>query len=197
MHQIRKASIIFVPPDIRDTPLRKMSISTVLSKVLRWNGYQRVGDLHGLTNDQVLKQSASSVLLTRELEELKSMISHIQPEAARGHSSDREKVSERQIALNTGFPSTAVSSDVLDMTVDELMLSVRGYNCLRFVANIQTVRQLVRQSESELLSNKNLGRKTLNEIKELLHSMNLQLGCKPDGRDSALGGGGERDCFRF
>lgn len=188
MHQVRKSSIILVPPDIRDKPLRKMSISTVLRKVLRWNGYQRVGDLHGLTNDQVLKQSASSVLLKRELEELKSMITPIRPDGARGHNSNREKVSERQIALNTGFTGTAVSSDVLDMTVDELMLSVRGYNCLR-VANIQTVRQLVRQSESELLSNKNLGRTTLNEIKELLHSMNLQLGCEPDGRDSALGGG--------
>lgn len=190
MDQVRKSSIISVPPEMRDTPLRKMAISAVLSKVLRWNGYHRVGDLQGLTNDQVLKQSASSVLLTRELEELKSMISHVQPDGSRGrgHNSDKERVSDRQVAHNIGFTGTAVSSDVLDMTIDQLMLSVRGHNCLR-MANIQTVRQLVRQSESELLSNKNLGRTTLYEIKELLHSMNLQLDCESHGRDSRLGGG--------
>lgn len=186
MHQVRKSSIILVPPDIRDRPLRKMSlISTVLRKVLRGNGYQRIGDLHGLTNDQVLKQWGSSALLTRELEELKCVITRLSPDGERGDNCERENELEHHIAHNASFISTAESADILDRSVDELALSVRGYNCLR-AANIRTVRQLVRQSEKELLSNRNLGLTTLYEIKELLHSMNLQLGCEPNGRDSAL-----------
>ncbi|HKP87999.1 MAG TPA: DNA-directed RNA polymerase subunit alpha [Blastocatellia bacterium] len=67
----------------------------------------------------------------------------------------------------------------LDRSVDELELSVRSYNCLKN-ADIRTIRELVQKSEPEMLKTKNFGRKSLNEIKEILHSMGLRLGMKFD-----------------
>ena len=60
-------------------------------------------------------------------------------------------------------------------SVDELELSVRSANCLQN-ANIRFLGELVQRTESEMLKTKNFGRKSLNEIKEVLASMNLSLG---------------------
>ena len=65
----------------------------------------------------------------------------------------------------------------LDKSVEELELSVRSYNCLKN-ANIRTIRELVQKTEPEMLKTKNFGRKSLNEIKEILSSMGLSLGMK-------------------
>lgn len=62
-------------------------------------------------------------------------------------------------------------------SVDELELSVRAYNCLKN-ANIKTIAELVQKSEAEMLKTKNFGRKSLNEIKEILAEMGLTLGMK-------------------
>jgi DNA-directed RNA polymerase subunit alpha len=62
-------------------------------------------------------------------------------------------------------------------SVDELELSVRAYNCLKN-ANIKTISELVQKTESEMLKTKNFGRKSLNEIKEILAEMGLTLGMK-------------------
>jgi len=62
-------------------------------------------------------------------------------------------------------------------SVDELELSVRSQNCLKN-ANIKTIGELVQKSEAEMLKTKNFGRKSLNEIKEILRGMNLTLGMK-------------------
>ena len=51
------------------------------------------------------------------------------------------------------------------------------YNCLKN-ANIRTIRELVQKTEAEMLKTKNFGRKSLNEIKEILHTMGLSLGMK-------------------
>ena len=59
-------------------------------------------------------------------------------------------------------------------SVDELELSVRSANCLQN-ANIRFIGELVQQTEAEMLKTKNFGRKSLNEIKELLTSMSLEL----------------------
>ena len=56
---------------------------------------------------------------------------------------------------------------------------MRSYNCLKN-ANIQTIRELVQKSENEMLKTKNFGRKSLNEIKDILHKMGLSLGMKFD-----------------
>ena len=67
--------------------------------------------------------------------------------------------------------------------VDELELSVRSANCLAN-ASIHFIGELVQRSEQEMLKTKNFGRKSLNEIKEILTEMNLVLGMKIDGYDS-------------
>ncbi len=74
--------------------------------------------------------------------------------------------------------------EYLDRSIDELELSVRSYNCLKN-AGIETVRDLVQRTESELLKTKNFGRKSLNEIKELLADMKLSLGMRFAGRGTA------------
>jgi DNA-directed RNA polymerase subunit alpha len=60
-------------------------------------------------------------------------------------------------------------------SVDELELSVRSANCLQN-ANIRFIGELVQRTEAEMLKTKNFGRKSLNEIKEVLASMALELG---------------------
>ena len=65
-------------------------------------------------------------------------------------------------------------------SVDELELSVRSANCLQN-ANIRYIGELVQRSEGEMLKTKNFGRKSLNEIKEVLQSMGLSLGMRLDG----------------
>jgi DNA-directed RNA polymerase subunit alpha len=67
----------------------------------------------------------------------------------------------------------------LNKSIEELELSVRSYNCLKN-ANIQTIGQLVTKSEAEMLKTKNFGRKSLNEIKEILADMGLSFGMKLD-----------------
>jgi DNA-directed RNA polymerase subunit alpha len=65
-------------------------------------------------------------------------------------------------------------------SVDELELSVRSANCLKN-AEIHQIWQLVTKTEAEMLKTKNFGRKSLNEIKEVLNDMGLSLGLKLDG----------------
>ena len=67
----------------------------------------------------------------------------------------------------------------LNKSVDELELSVRSYNCLKN-ANIRTIGELVIKTEAEMLKTKNFGRKSLNEIKEILGGMGLSLGMRLD-----------------
>lgn len=64
-------------------------------------------------------------------------------------------------------------------SVNELELSVRSANCLKN-ANIKTIADLVQRSEGEMLRTKNFGRKSLNEIKEILTEMGLGFGMKID-----------------
>ena len=77
------------------------------------------------------------------------------------------------------LPRAGVLNENLDKSVEELELSVRSYNCLKN-ANIRTIRELVQKTEPEMLKTKNFGRKSLNEIKEILHTMGLSLGMKLD-----------------
>src|SRR5918994_1306644 len=83
-------------------------------------------------------------------------------------------------------------NDVLDKSVDELELSVRSYNCLKN-ANIRTIRDLVQRSEREMLATKNFGKKSLNEIKEILHGMGLDFGMAFDEQGNPIPGSGSSD----
>ncbi|MBI5663770.1 MAG: DNA-directed RNA polymerase subunit alpha [Nitrospirae bacterium] len=72
----------------------------------------------------------------------------------------------------------AVNENLLK-SVEELELSVRSYNCLKN-ANIRTLAELVQKTEQEMLRTKNFGRKSLNEIKELIISMGLHFNMRVD-----------------
>jgi len=86
---------------------------------------------------------------------------------------------EQQIEAAGDQPRAGVGNENLDKSVEELELSVRSYNCLKN-ANIRTIRELVQKTEAEMLKTKNFGRKSLNEIKEILHTMGLSLGMRVD-----------------
>jgi DNA-directed RNA polymerase subunit alpha len=79
----------------------------------------------------------------------------------------------------SGEVASSSGNEHLDKSVEELELSVRSYNCLKN-ANIRTIRELVQKSEGEMLKTKNFGRKSLNEIKEILTTMGLSLGMRLD-----------------
>lgn len=83
------------------------------------------------------------------------------------------------MAVNMEVMSEAQSdttNKVLDMTIEELDLSVRSYNCLKR-ADIQTVQDLAAKSEDDMIKVRNLGKKSLKEVKEKL--VELGLGFKP------------------
>ncbi len=94
---------------------------------------------------------------------------------------DEDEEEEQRRAEETK-PVNASLNDNLFKTVDSLELSVRAANCLEN-ANIKFIGELVTKSESEMLKTKNFGRKSLNEIKDILAEMGLSLGMKIDGFD--------------
>lgn len=110
------------------------------------------------------------------------------PEEAIGHAAKilKEQLSifitfeEKDEAAASGFDAErAKLNENLLRSVDELELSVRSANCLKH-ANIKLIGDLVQKTEAEILATKNFGRKSLNEIKEILAGMGLSLGMKLD-----------------
>jgi DNA-directed RNA polymerase subunit alpha len=110
----------------------------------------------------------------------------VMPEDALAYAA---KILKEQMTIFINFdeepeiePSEAVVeepklNDNLFRSVDELELSVRSANCLKN-ANIRLIGELVQKTEAEMLKTKNFGRKSLNEIKEILTEMGLSLGMK-------------------
>ena len=101
------------------------------------------------------------------------------------------KILKEQLTIFINFEEpTEVAPPIIDepaplnpnlfKSVDELELSVRSANCLQN-ANIRLIGELVQRSEAEMLKTKNFGRKSLNEIKDVLASMELELGMKLEG----------------
>ncbi|MFV0389526.1 MAG: DNA-directed RNA polymerase subunit alpha [Pyrinomonadaceae bacterium] len=83
-------------------------------------------------------------------------------------------------------------NDLLDRSVEELELSVRSYNCLKN-ADVRTIRDLIRRTEKDMLGTKNFGKKSLNEIKDMLHGMGLDFGMEFDEQGNPIPGSGGRD----
>lgn len=67
-----------------------------------------------------------------------------------------------------------VKERVLEMTIEELDMSVRSFNCLKR-AGIDTVEDLINRTEDEMMKVRNLGKKSLEEVIEKLHSLGLEL----------------------
>jgi DNA-directed RNA polymerase subunit alpha len=68
---------------------------------------------------------------------------------------------------------------VLEMTIEELDLSVRSYNCLKR-AGINTVQELIQRTEEDMMKVRNLGKKSLEEVNNKLAALNLSLKKKDD-----------------
>ena len=117
-----------------------------------------------ITPDDALKQSAS--ILKHHLD----VFDRVSPESYEFESQQQE-VSEEQNKLRK----------LLNMSVNEIELSVRAANCLNN-ANITTVGELAMKTEQEMLKYRNFGKKSLNEIKEKLEALGLSLGMKFDER---------------
>jgi DNA-directed RNA polymerase subunit alpha len=88
-----------------------------------------------------------------------------------------EEEEEGEIAISGEQDEIEKLNENLFRSVDELELSVRSANCLKH-ANIKLIGDLVQKTEAEILATKNFGRKSLNEIKEILSEMGLSLGMK-------------------
>lgn len=91
---------------------------------------------------------------------------------------DKDTPTEVKPAATSGSTGN-VANEALLKPVSELELSVRSANCLQN-ANIKYIYELVSKTEGEMLRTKNFGRKSLNEIKEILSGMGLGLGMKVD-----------------
>lgn len=123
----------------------------------------------------------------------------VKPEDALAYSA---KIMKQQLSIFICFDETTVEPDAIMeesevpppvdenfyRSVDDLELSVRSANCLKN-ANIHFIGELVQKTEAEMLKTKNFGRKSLNEIKELLEQMGLSLGMKVEGWVSPQGRG--------
>ncbi len=90
-----------------------------------------------------------------------------------------EEEEETEISYSEDEEEKEAFNENLLRSVDELELSVRSANCLKH-ANIRLIGDLVQKTEAEILATKNFGRKSLNEIKEILSDMGLSLGMKLD-----------------
>jgi DNA-directed RNA polymerase subunit alpha len=90
-----------------------------------------------------------------------------------------EEEEEAEMSYAEDEEGKEVLNENLLRSVDELELSVRSANCLKH-ANIRLIGDLVQKTEAEILATKNFGRKSLNEIKEILSEMGLSLGMKLD-----------------
>ena len=91
-----------------------------------------------------------------------------------------DEEAEPDASIKAGDDDKAQFNENLYRSVEELELSVRSANCLKN-AEINKIYQLVQKTEAEMLKTKNFGRKSLNEIKEVLTEMGLTLGMKLDG----------------
>ena len=90
-----------------------------------------------------------------------------------------EEGEEEETSAHEPQGETDQLNENLFRSVDELELSVRSANCLKH-ADIKLIGDLVQKTEAEILATKNFGRKSLNEIKEILAEMGLSLGMKLD-----------------
>lgn len=117
-----------------------------------------------ITPEEAIKQS--SAILKHHLEVFEQL-----SEEAIEFENETKEISEEQNRLRK----------LLNMSVNEIELSVRAANCLNN-ANITTVGELAMKSEQEMLKYRNFGKKSLNEIKDKLEQLGLSLGMKIDER---------------
>ena len=160
----------FIPLDSSHSPINRVNYTVEAARVGQNSNYDKL-ILEIETNGSISPKDALAYAASLLREQL-SIFIHFEsmPEDAPVKEKDEEKEKLREL---------------LERSVDELELSVRSHNCLKN-ANIRSIGELVQKTESEILKTKNFGRKSLNEIKEILQQMGLTLGMQID-LDSILG----------
>jgi DNA-directed RNA polymerase subunit alpha len=159
----------YIPVDSVHSPIRKVNYTVEAARLGQMTDYDKL-TLDVWTNGAVTPQDAIG-LAAKLLKDHTAIFINIEEEP------ELEQVPHERPA--------PVYNENLDRSVEELELSVRSYNCLKN-ANITTIRELVQKSEAEMLKTKNFGRKSLNEIKEILSAMGLSLGMKTDEKGNPL-----------
>jgi DNA-directed RNA polymerase subunit alpha len=159
----------YIPLDSAHSPIRKVNYTVEAARLGQVTDYDKL-TLDVWTNGAVSPQDAVG-LAAKLLKDHMTIFINFE-EAPEADQVRPEKLS-------------VVHNENLDRSVEELELSVRSYNCLKN-ANITTIRELVQKTEQDMLKTKNFGRKSLNEIKEILTAMGLGLGMKFDEKGNPI-----------
>ena len=152
------APIGLIPVDALFSPVRKVSYRVENTRVGQVTDYDRLA-MRVETNGAVTPEDAVALAARILQDQLQLFINFEEPR----HAVEKADVGEPLINKN------------LLRKVDELELSVRSANCLKN-DNIVYIGDLVQKTEAEMLRTPNFGRKSLNEIKEVLANMGLHLG---------------------
>ena len=150
-----------IPVDAIFSPIQRVRYTVTNARVGQRTDYDKL-TLEIWTDGSVIPEDAlaySAKILKEQLQIFINFAEEDEPELEDEEEEEQE------------FP------EALFKRVDELELSVRSQNCLQN-AGIEYIYQLVEKSEAEMLKTKNFGRKSLNEIKEILADLNLSLGMK-------------------
>jgi DNA-directed RNA polymerase subunit alpha len=173
LHEESDMSVDTVLIDAAFSPVKKVNFVVEKARVGRSTDYDRlileVWTDGGVTPEDAIT-SASSIMM-KHLE----LLLFSSDGEEQGYESDETEgsvIAEKDKSRATETPSFNPN---LLKSVDELELSVRSYNCLKN-AEIKTIAGLVQKTEQEILKTKNFGKKSLDEIKELLETMGLGLG---------------------
>jgi DNA-directed RNA polymerase subunit alpha len=163
-------SIGWIPLDSVHSPVKKVNYFVEQARVGQATDYEKL-TIEVWTNGAVSPRDAVGLAAKLMKDHLQIFINLDEEDEEEGEPSIPVEVSDEE---------KGVLYERLAKSVDEMELSVRSYNCLKN-ANIRTIGELVQKTEVEMLKTKNFGRKSLNEIKEILASMGLSLGMKLDG----------------
>jgi DNA-directed RNA polymerase subunit alpha len=153
-----------IPIDTIFTPIRKVNYTVANARVGQITDYDRL-TLEVWTNGTIKPEDGVALAAKILKDQLSIFINFEEPVEELPMEDDEETKKRRLEDLR----------EKLTKSVDELELSVRSANCLKN-ANIQYISELVQKTEQDILQTKNFGRKSLNEIKEVLKGMGLHLG---------------------
>jgi DNA-directed RNA polymerase subunit alpha len=160
-------SIGWIPLDSVHSPVKKVNYFVDQARVGQATDYEKL-TLEVWTNGAVSPRDAVGLAAKLMKDHLQILINIEEEDEEEGVDTPPVEVSDEE---------KGALYEKLGKSVDEMELSVRSYNCLKN-ANIRTIGELVQKTESEMLKTKNFGRKSLNEIKEILANMGLSLGMK-------------------
>jgi DNA-directed RNA polymerase subunit alpha len=149
----------YIPIDSVHSPVRRVNYHVEAARIGQATDYDRLV-LEVWTNGTVSPADAVGLASTLLRDHLTIFVNA-------EHETAFEGEGEGQLPENL--------AEYLNRSVDELELSVRSANCLKN-AGIRTIRDLVQRTEKDMLETKNFGRKSLNEIKDILRPMGLSLG---------------------